>query len=53
MDTEWTCGPRDNHCQQDLAQVSINCLVLGASLHSTGAMIMLLFLCLVLVTHWV
>ena len=53
MDTEWICGPRDNHCQQDLAQVSINCLVLGASLHSTGAMIMLPFLCVVLVTHWV
>ena len=33
--------------------MSINCLVLGASLHSTGAMIMLPFLCMMLATHWV
>ena len=36
MDTEWICGPRDNRCQQDLGQVSINCLVLGASLSQHG-----------------
>ena len=53
MDTVWICGPRDNHCQQVLAHVSINCLVLRASLHRTGAMAMLPFLCVVLVTHWV
>ena len=33
--------------------MSINCLVLGTSLHSTGAVIMVPFLCMALVTHWV
>ena len=33
--------------------MSINCLVLGISLHSTGAMIMVPFLCMALATHWV